>query len=210
MVPCQDVPVPEDTRWKQASDKGGFAYTLFALKGKYTASVKSLGHCVGGINRRPTSVIFTLETRDGKIIGRQGLNCRICSCPKRDKKNQEKAYIRQSISQNPGVQVDSVPLPLGKIKTYSAANNGKISVTPLPERSLTPSSSRNVFLVPVYGYENFVAVSKFAEYLDTVSGALDDSEYRTVKNQTMHENNRKRIKLEQEDDLQLSEPFDKE
>ena len=41
-----------------------------------------IGSCVGGINRRATAVIFSLEYQ-GRVIGRQSLSCRICSCPKR-------------------------------------------------------------------------------------------------------------------------------
>ena len=53
--------------------------------------------------RRATAVVFSLE-HQGRVIGRQSLSCRICSCPKRDKKSQENAYMKKSIQQNPDVQ----------------------------------------------------------------------------------------------------------
>ena len=39
------------------------------------------------------------------------------------------------------------------------------------------TSTPGMYMVPVRGYDNFLAVSKFAEYLDSVSGALQDTEY---------------------------------
>ena len=54
-----------------------------------------MGSCTGGTNRRSTAIIFTLEY-EGQVIGRQALNCRICSCPKRDKKAQEKNFMKNS------------------------------------------------------------------------------------------------------------------
>ena len=49
-----------------------------------------LGSDIGGINRRPLKVIFTLEDPNGQVVGRQNVDVRICSCPKRDKSQEEK------------------------------------------------------------------------------------------------------------------------
>ena len=53
-----------------------------------------LGSDVGGINRRPLKVIFTLEAVDaagqiGVVLGRKVVEVRICSCPKRDRQQEE-------------------------------------------------------------------------------------------------------------------------
>merc|ERR1712168_259385 len=48
-----------------------------------------LGSDVGGINRRPIKVVFTLELK-GKVVGRKAVDVRICSCPKRDCQQEEK------------------------------------------------------------------------------------------------------------------------
>nr|CAH7760946.1 unnamed protein product [Callosobruchus chinensis] len=45
-----------------------------------------------GMNRRAIEVIFTLEDMSRNIYGRQVLNVRVCSCPKRDKEKDEKEY----------------------------------------------------------------------------------------------------------------------
>ena len=55
-----------------------------------------LGSCIGGINRRPTKIIFTLED-NGEIVGRKGINIRICSCPVRDLKQDETKEERSAV-----------------------------------------------------------------------------------------------------------------
>ena len=40
----------------------------------------------GGISKRPTKVIFTMEDNDGQVLGRKEFVVRICTNPKRDKK----------------------------------------------------------------------------------------------------------------------------
>lgn len=47
--------------------------------------------CSGGMNRKMTSVIFTLENKRCEILGRKALSFKVCSCPKRDKGKDEDA-----------------------------------------------------------------------------------------------------------------------
>ena len=59
-----------------------------------------LGSDIGGLNRRPLMVIFTLETSTAEVLGRARVDVRVCSCPRRDKateeekKNKDEAAIR--------------------------------------------------------------------------------------------------------------------
>ena len=55
-----------------------------------------LGSDVGGINRRPLKVIFTLETSQEVVVGRKVFDVRICSCPKRDKHQEEERIFTQA------------------------------------------------------------------------------------------------------------------
>lgn len=45
--------------------------------------------CSGGINRKLTSLVFTLENHFGEVLGRKIMNFKVCSCPKRDKERDE-------------------------------------------------------------------------------------------------------------------------
>ncbi|CAH0714005.1 unnamed protein product, partial [Brenthis ino] len=52
--------------------------------------------CSSGINRRPLSLVFTLESAAGNVYGRQIVGVRVCSCPKRDMCKAETAALSSS------------------------------------------------------------------------------------------------------------------
>ncbi|XP_052072160.1 cellular tumor antigen p53-like isoform X3 [Mytilus californianus] len=54
-----------------------------------------LGSCVGGPNRRPIQIVLTLE-KDNQVLGRRAVEVRICACPGRDRKADEKAALPPS------------------------------------------------------------------------------------------------------------------
>jgi tumor protein p63 len=45
--------------------------------------------CSGGMNRRSTSLVFTLEDNAQNILGRKVMHFKVCSCPRRDKEKDE-------------------------------------------------------------------------------------------------------------------------
>ncbi|XP_050728670.1 cellular tumor antigen p53-like isoform X2 [Eriocheir sinensis] len=53
-----------------------------------------LTSCVGGPNRRPFCLVFTLHDNTGAVIGRQILDLKCCKCPSRDLLNEDRAAIR--------------------------------------------------------------------------------------------------------------------
>lgn len=50
--------------------------------------------CSGGMNRKMTSIVFTLENERYDILGRRVLNFKVCSCPKRDKEKDEESTTK--------------------------------------------------------------------------------------------------------------------
>jgi hypothetical protein len=80
-----------------------------------------LGSCPGGLNRRDTAVIFTLEF-GGDIIGRKVVPVRICTCPKRDLETEEKVEERKSpAAVEPTSPANTVAIGQGKVKMEKRA-----------------------------------------------------------------------------------------
>lgn len=53
--------------------------------------------CSGGINRKITSIIFTLEDENRQVLGKRVKHVKICSCPKRDKEKEEAAVAEYGL-----------------------------------------------------------------------------------------------------------------
>ena len=76
-------------------------------------------------------------------------------------------------------------------------NSPKLSPVKLPASKDDHMESLNeVYLVPVYGLENYRALCKFAEYLDSTSGALKNNQYRIHREQVLLDQQEVPIKAE--------------
>ncbi|XP_064642871.1 tumor protein 63-like isoform X2 [Lineus longissimus] len=103
--------------------------------------------CVGGLNRRQVQVVFTLETMDGKVLGRRVFEVRICACPGRDRKADELAVTRGNEPQ--------------KRQITTAGPSAK-------RRKITPHDDSNdeVFSVRVKGRENYEILCRMRDSLE--------------------------------------------
>ncbi|XP_048751531.2 cellular tumor antigen p53-like isoform X2 [Ostrea edulis] len=114
-----------------------------------------LGSCVGGPNRRPIQIVFTLE-RDNQVLGRRAVEVRICACPGRDRKADEKASLP--------------PAKQSPKKVGSKISYGTEITTILPgkKRKLEDGGDES-YTLTVRGKENFEILSKLRDSLELAS-----------------------------------------
>ena len=99
--------------------------------------------CVGGLNRRPIQVVFTLENNN-QILGRQVVEVRICACPGRDRKVDENALETEKLGGK-------------RVGKYSACNNTT------KKRKLNDGTQ---FTITVTGKENYDILCRIRDSLE--------------------------------------------
>ncbi|XP_066295837.1 tumor protein 63-like isoform X1 [Branchiostoma lanceolatum] len=114
--------------------------------------------CVGGLNRRPTQVIFTLENGQGQVLGRRVVEVRICACPGRDRKTEERSYNKAHGNQ------PSESTPVKNKKGVKRMSQGFTITTLGSKKRKTPDD--NVYYVPVRGRENYEILMRIKESLE--------------------------------------------
>ena len=57
---------------------------------------------MGGPNRRPIHIVFTLEL-ENVVLGRRAIEVRICACPGRDRKQDEKVALSEKQQKGSGM-----------------------------------------------------------------------------------------------------------
>lgn len=70
--------------------QGGTTYTSYLYK------FMCLSSDVGGINRKPIKLIFTLEQGIGNVVGRVIIDLKLCTCPKRDRQQDETRAVDET------------------------------------------------------------------------------------------------------------------
>lgn len=110
-----------------------------------------LGSCVGGPNRRPLQIVFTLE-HNQVVLGRAAVDIRICACPGRDKK----------------VDENSLRCPSSKNKSIKRPLLGNVIQSSYKKTKL----DEDVFSLVIHGKENF-------ELLKTIRDSLEMASYFT-------------------------------
>ncbi|GAB1606211.1 tumor protein 63-like isoform X1 [Argonauta hians] len=111
-----------------------------------------LGSCVGGPNRRPIQLVFTLE-KDNQVLGRRAVEVRICACPGRDRKADEKAGCTPAKPPSPQKN--------GFTQRSLLVTNDFTKVAPKKRKI-----DDEVFTVKVRGRENFELLCKLRDMME--------------------------------------------
>jgi hypothetical protein len=144
------------------------------------------------MNRRPIQTVFTLETPTGEVIGRQVVEVRICACPGRDSKVEERNVLNKgaeaaakgfildgplsmSSSSSP-IGADTVPVAGRKRKR--AVNNEAASNSHLHDDEEAPSGSQGgddrVFTLLVRGRETYELLKRIRDSIELSKMASND------------------------------------
>ena len=111
-----------------------------------------LGSDVGGINRRPLKVIFSLETAGAQVLGRKVFDVRICSCPRRDKAGEEERM--QTLELKAKTIAD-------RLATSTLVVNQQ-SMPPPGKKAMKKNDKARYIMVPVY-VDDFKSFNNIAE-----------------------------------------------
>jgi len=148
---------------------------------------------MGGLARRPISLVFTLETLTGQILGRQCLEVRICTCPLRDLQQEERKHHKE-VNDNLKLELEAANIeskiqqrlqqklqqePKMAQKFHSIEKRIKVVENKSESPELKESRPDQVYYVPVRGLVNFHQVNKYAEFLD-LSGEANNFTEKTA------------------------------
>jgi len=111
-----------------------------------------LGSDVGGINRRPLKVIFSLETAGAQVLGRKVFDVRICSCPRRDKAGEEDRM------QNLELKAKNIA---DRLATSTMVVNQQL-MPPPGKKAMKKTDKARYIMVPVF-VEDFKSLNNIAE-----------------------------------------------
>ena len=111
--------------------------------------------CVGGLNRRSVQVVFTLESAEGQVLGRQAVEVRICACPGRDRRQEEQTLQPESTTQGP------------KSLKRKVHTMGNIEIS--PQKLRQQEEGEEVFTLTVVGFHNFQMISQIRDSLELAS-----------------------------------------
>ncbi|XP_078463956.1 cellular tumor antigen p53-like isoform X2 [Lampetra planeri] len=172
--------------------------------------------CVGGMNRRPISVIITLEASDGQVLGRRSFEARICACPGRDRKSDEENLRKQEREQereqqgparvtppppppplavNGGIRSSLVLPASGQITLSSDSEGPSVRVFTgkrlrkahyLPTKRSRPDEKEELFLIPVRGRENYELLLHVKESLE-MKQLVPQQAMETYRQQQLHQ-----------------------
>ncbi|GFT72338.1 cellular tumor antigen p53 [Nephila pilipes] len=130
----------------------------------YIYKFTCFGSCAGGPNRRPLMLIFSLE-KEGKVIGRQKLDVKICACPGRDKKTEEQQLGTQGTSKVSVKQKEKELISLSDTLDFTKS----IYLPPLKKVKSNAGSSFTLSVTDRECYDFLKQMKKFFEICRTVN-----------------------------------------
>ncbi|KAJ8254808.1 hypothetical protein GJAV_G00197560 [Gymnothorax javanicus] len=110
--------------------------------------------CMGGMSRRPILTIITMETQDGQLLGRRCFEVRVCACPGRDRKSEEKNFLKQQ--ENNG----------GTKRSFKEVSPSAPQTEVSKETKVSSSPEEEVYLLQVRGKERYEMLKKINDCLE--------------------------------------------
>jgi len=149
-----------------------------------------LGSDVGGINRRAVKVIFTLEL-GGTVVGRKVVDVRICSCPKRDRQQEEARWEQQAQqARKIGQRFAETSLVVNK----GSPCEGKMGPpAPPPGNKKTKVAREPIILVPVHA-DDFKKINEFAEAAWVMRDRANEKKIKETRRKLLQEHNSQLLK----------------
>ncbi|XP_059488245.1 cellular tumor antigen p53 [Neocloeon triangulifer] len=135
--------------------------------------------CEGGVARRNTSIIFTLE-KNNTVVGRHVVHVRICSCPKRDM-NQELEVLNSERNN---------PISRGKKRKMPSLATGPIRIKS-EGCAFNPAGqlfNNDVVLQPRFEPLNYMEVRSPAHFKILLEKAYELFKYRVTHQAAIYEN----------------------
>lgn len=107
--------------------------------GKITRDIALEFHCQNscsqGINRRPTSIVFTLERQNYELVGKSAIEFKVCSCPKRDAEREKEPKRKPNSNE---------PFPRGKRPKLMQPQQVKTEPDSESDTNENPNSDNNI------------------------------------------------------------------
>ena len=113
--------------------------------------------CMGGMNRRPILAIVTLESAEGRVLGRRVFEVRVCACPGRDRKHEEstvKSIKHQGRRRTPAATPAASPAPLTEKLNAEQSSSDE------------DEDDDEVFIIRVRGRKRYAMLRKINEGLE--------------------------------------------
>lgn len=123
--------------------------------------------CSSGINRRPTSMVFTLEKQNYELVGKSAIEFKVCSCPKRDSERE-----REPKRKGDGNEA----FPRGKRPKIQQPP--KVKVEPESESDTSEPPAENSFVaysmttIPPFLFPTALAPDLFRDAFNLVAGKM--------------------------------------